>query len=326
MTDIDLKNPAETMRDTMIDLLPHTPIDGDDEWRPGESELIAIPEKRKVVDVSKERTKATEEIKPIRRKGTAVLTELQSIIDWTNRFKDDDSALFANPDPDAPSLTSVINYNLQGEAGEMNRMGDPKARHGDHRAVYQFPLSDEWKAWTEVSGEALAKDELGEFIEANAKDIFDPTPAIISGGMNDTNEPWENRLIETAMKIEGRYGQLTQLLQMSKRFAVHETSDLTIKTDRDTGEAAVTFLNEHKAPDGQKLNIPNLIIIAIPVFRGGAPYRMPVRFRYRKSGSSVTFILTPYNPEKAFDAALKEAVSTATEETGLPTFFGSPES
>ena len=43
------------------------------------------------------------------------------------------------------------------------------------------------------------------FIEAQAKDVMDPTPAILSGRVSDKNTDWENRLIETARKIEGRF-------------------------------------------------------------------------------------------------------------------------
>ena len=176
-----------------------------------------------------------------------------------------------------------------------------------------------------VSGKPLEKDALGEFIEAQAKDIMDPTPAVLAGRDSDDNQPWENRLIATARQIEGRYGQLTQLLAMSKRFQVYETSNLSVGTNRDTGEATIQFLNEHKGADGQPLSIPNLIIIAIPVFMGGAPYRMPVRFRYRKMGGQVMFILSVYNPEKAFEAAFKEAVEEARTATELPVFMGSAE-
>ncbi|MEZ5674322.1 MAG: DUF2303 family protein [Thalassovita sp.] len=35
-------------------------------------------------------------------------------------------------------------------------------------AQSDFPLSDEWKAWMQISGAGLGKDELGEFIEAQA--------------------------------------------------------------------------------------------------------------------------------------------------------------
>ncbi|WP_164982664.1 DUF2303 family protein [Leisingera sp. NJS204] len=100
-----------------------------------------------------------------------------------------------------------------------------------------------------------------------------------------------------AQQIEGRYGQLTQLLQMSRQFQVYETSDLALVSD--TGEGEIQFLNEHKDAAGQPLKIPKLIIIAIPVFMGGAAYRMPVRLRYRKAGSTVKFLLVRLQPGKS---------------------------
>ncbi len=319
------ENPAETMRDVMAELMHHTIVDADPDWTPSAADLITVPEKRDVVDVSKYRRDALEFLKPARRKGTAKLADLQSLITWVNRFKGETSALFANPDMEAPTLTCIADYHAAGAVDVTAATGDSSARHCHHRAIYDFPLSDEWKAWMGVSGEPLKKDDLGEFIEAQAKDIMDPSPAILKGSASNKNQPWENRLIETAQKIEGRYGQLKQLLAMSKQFQVHETSNLTVKTNRDSGEQEIQFVNEHKAPDGKPLQIPNLIIIAIPVFMGGAPYRMPVRFRYRKLGGEVRFILSIYNPEKAFEAAFKEAVEEATDKTSLPTFMGTPE-
>ena len=171
----------------------------------------------------------------------------------------------------------------------------------------------------------LKKDDLGEFIEANAKDIMDPTPAILEKETNPDNASWENRLIETAHRIEGKYGQLTQLLALSKQFQVYETSNLTVSTNRNTGEASVQFLNEHKSAGGKPLDLPDLLIIAIPVFRGGAPWRMPVRFRYRKYNGEVRFTLSIYNPEKAFDGALQEAITSAQEKTKIPLLMGTPE-
>lgn len=288
--------------------------------------LVDMPTFRNTVDLSKFHREAAEFFKPLRRKGTAQLADLQSIIDWANRFKGDTSALFANPDMSAPTLTCIADYHAAGSVDVTTLTGDETARHCDHRALYDFPLSEEWKAWIKASDRPMEKDDLGEFIEAQAKNIMDPTPAVLKGNASDQNADWENRLIETAQKIEGRYGQLTQLLQMSKQFQVHETSNLTVKTNRDSGEQEIQFVNEHKAPDGQPLQIPNLLIIAIPVFMGGAPYRMPVRFRYRKSGGQIRFILSVYNPEKAFEAAFKEAVNQAKEETDLPMFMGKPES
>jgi len=331
ITSNPLANPAETMRDVMADIGHHDPIDTPDGLDLTRPHLITLPNHRKVEDLTDKHRSAAEYLKPARRKGTARFDDLQSLIVWSNRFKGETSALFAKPDMKAPTLTCIADYHAQGPVDQDAATGDPTARHCHHRAIYNFPLSEEWRAWMAVScgndGKPLLleKDDLGEFIEAQAKDIMDPTPAILEAKESEKNQKWENRLIRTAQQIEGRYGQLTQLLAMSKQFQVFESSDLKVSTNRDTGESEIQFLNEHKGADGKPLNIPNLIIIAIPVFMGGAPYRMPVRFRYRKMGGTVRFIMSIYNPEKSFEAAFKEAVIEATEATALPTFMGSPE-
>lgn len=319
------ENTAATMRDVMEKIGGTEFISKPDAFDLTETHLVAIPQHRKIEDVTEKHRNALEFLKPSRRKGTANLDDLQSLIDWANRFKGETSVLFAKPDLAAPTITCVADYHAEGPADPTEKTGDPLARHCHHRAVYSFPLSEEWKAWMRVSNSPLEKDELGEFIEANAKDIMDPTTAILAGKESEKNQAWENRLIQTARQIEGRYGQLTQLLQMSRQFQVYETSNLKVSSNRDTGESEIQFLNEHKGADGKPLQIPNLIIIAIPVFQGGALYRMPVRFRYRKSGGAVLFILSIYNPEKAFEAAFKEAVEEAQTKTELPTFMGTPE-
>ncbi len=323
------ENPAETMRDVMATLgsaeCISDPVNQDGGTPFNSPHLVSLPEKRRIEDVTAKHRDAAEYFKPARRMGTANFADLQSIIAWANRFKGDTSVLFANPDMSAPTLTCIADYHAAGAVDVTTSTGDASARHCHHRAVYNFPLSHEWNAWMAISGKGLDKDIMGEFIEAQANSIMDPSPAVLKGNVSDKNKDWENRLIEAAQKIEGRFGQLAQLLAMSRQFQVFETSDLKVATNRDTGEAEIQFLNEHKDATGQKLNIPNLIIITIPVFLGGNPYRMAVRFRYRKNGSSVKFILSIYNPEKVFEAAFKEAVEEATTETNLPTFMGTPE-
>lgn len=319
------ENTAATVRDMMDKLGAHAELPSREPSASfGSAQLITLPDGRSVHDLTEAHRKAAEFLKPARRKGTARLADLDSLVKWAMRFKGETTALFASPDLEKPTLTCIADYH---EAGPVSLApdGDPTARHCAHRAIYDFPLSDEWKAWMAIAGEALDKDAMGEFIEANAKDILDPTPAILKGVPSDKNQQWENSLIQTAAKIDGHFGQLKQLLTMSRSFQVHETSNVTVTTNRDTGEANIQFLNEHKAPDGKPLSVPNLIIVAIPVFRNGALYRFPVRFRYRKSGPTIKFILTPYNPERSFEDAFKEAVTTATEKTDLPVFHGHPE-
>jgi hypothetical protein len=317
------KNILETMRDTLSDTAHVDLIDAPN--TPMAPNLVAVANGTRIEDITHLHRNAAEYQKPLRRTGTAQMADLDSLIAWANRFKGETSALFANPDMKNPTLTCIADYHAAGAVTVTDEHGDPTARHCHHRAVYTFPLSDEWCAWMKVAGEQLDKDNMGEFIEAQAKDIMDPTPAILAGKVSDKNQPWENRLIETAQKIEGRYGQLTQLLQMSRKFQVYETSNLTVTSNRDTGEGQIQFLNEHKDAEGKPISIPNLLIIAIPVFRGAAAYRMAVRFRYRKAGGNVKFFMSIYNPHKVFEAAIKQGIDTAAHQTDLPTFIGTPE-
>lgn len=322
----ELKNTAQTVADLMTTLGAHEAITPTpDAVDFSKAHIITLPDGRKVADLSEHHRKAAEFLKPARRKGHARPKTLQSLIDWSNRFKGETSVLYANPDMASPTITCIADYHAEGPATATDITGDPTARHCSHRATYAFPLSNEWKAWMAVAKTELDKDEMGEFIEKYALDVMDPTPAIIAGEISDANEGWENRLIETAQRLEGKYGQLSELLHMSKHFEVHETSNLKVVTNRDTGEKEIQFLNEHSAPDGQPLRVPNLITIAIPVFLNGAPYRMTVRFRYRKSGQTLKFSLSIYNWERVFEAAFEEATANAQQETGLPLFLGEPE-
>lgn len=332
MTDQTIpENVAQTVRDIMLDRAKPEPISTTNPLGGNQmtaAHMIAVPDGSRLHDVTSDVRTALQFFAPARRHGTANLASLSALIDWTNRFKGPESVFFAD-DGDiaqgrAPRLTAIANYHAPGAPAEF---GDWQtgAAHCDHRAAYDFPLSREWKQWMGVSDKPLEKDVFGEFIEANALSIQEPTPAILQGKTDDRNAPWENRLIDIAQQIDGRYGQLRQLLDLSRRFQVFEKSDLQISTNRDTGEAQVQFINEHKGADGQPLKLPNLIIIAIPVFRNGDLFRLPVRFRYRKSGSDVKFILSPYSPEKAIDLAFAEAMEHVARATELPIIMGRPE-
>lgn len=285
--------------------------------------LISPPDHRKVHDLTDMHRKAAEYLKPSRRRGTARMATLQSLIDWTNRFKGATSALFLDPSAENPSLTAIADYHASGPAGDGTNP-EETARHCAHRATYSFPLSKEWITWRAISGQALDREAMGQFIEDNAKDFIDPSPALLNPKVAPS-EAWEARMIETAQKIQGRFGQHIKLIAMARAFQVHETSNLTVKSNPDTGESTIGFVNEHRDPEGNPIQIPNLFLIAIPVFESGVMYRLPVRFQYRKSGPVIKFCLTVYDPRRAFDDALQEAAQIAQTGTDLPLFAGHPE-
>lgn len=291
-----------------------------------EMHIAALPDNMRPHDFSAQIDALATKLQPWRRTGTAKMLDLASLISWANRNKGETSAMFANTGKE-PTLTCIADYLGEGAPVMDHHSRDKKASHCRHRATYAFPLSVEWKTWMEVSGVALSKAQFGEFIENNAKDLLDPTPALLSGGTLSERklEPWEERMIDVAQQLQGRFGQYTTLVKMAREFQVNEVSNITTTLNRDTGESSVQFLNEHQQPDGQALVIPNLFMVAIPVFDRGAAYRLAVRFRYRKAGQDVKFIMSLYNPDVAMDDALEEALSQAEAETGLPLFRGIPE-
>ncbi|WP_333826879.1 DUF2303 family protein [Pararhodobacter sp.] len=286
---------------------------------------VAIPDGMTRADLTADLDKLATKLQPWRRTGTARMSDLDSLIAWANRNKGETSALFATTG-DSPALTCIADYFGQG-APVIDAIGrDPMASHMLHRATYAFPLSQEWKIWKAISGKAMNKAEFGEFIEANAKDLLEPTPALLGDYLGDrVLEPWEERMITVAQQLGGRFGQYQQLIGMAREFTVNEVSNLTTTLNRDTGESSIQFLDEHQQADGQPIRVPNLLMIAIPVFDNGAAYRIAVRFRYRKAGQNVNFYLSLHNPDVCMRDAVDEGFEKAVEETGLPLFRGAPE-
>ena len=287
--------------------------------------LVSVPEGRQVQDFTLQLRAAQSLIHPLQRKGTAKMTTLASVIDWANRFKGENSVLYAKNSGEAPSLTCIADYHLVGPA-VTTETGDPTARHGHHRASYAFPLSKQWQVWRKLSGQPVTGMEMGVFLEDNILDIIDPPLSLTSPGIRgaEANEA-ELRLIEIAQRLDGSYGTGAQLLAMAKSFTVYETSDFVETRNSTSGEASLMHKTEHTDGTGQPIRVPKLFLIAIPVFENGPAYRLPVRFQYRKSGSSVKFILTLHDPKNAIDHAFAEALDVAMTETGLPLFIGDPE-
>lgn len=284
--------------------------------------VVAIQDNMREIDLSDRLDKLETKLAPWRRTGTAQMQDLESLIAWANRNKGDSSALFATVSA-TPSLTCIADYHHSGAPVTDHISRDPTASHCRHRANYTFPLSQEWVIWTKQSGGLMNKAELGAFVEANAKDMLTPSAALINN--TDQQEAWERNMQLVAQAVRGRFGTPDTLINLSRRFEVNETSNITTSRNPDTGETSFTFVNQHQQPDGSPVQIANLFLIALPVFENGALYRLPVRFRYQKSGAEVKFALTLHNPDLALRDAVEEALTEAKEKTSLPLFRGTPE-
>lgn len=245
------------------------------------------------------------------RRGTATLTSLASLIDHINRFGDDDSAVFARDCRENPGLLAVLDY---------HRRDDPQThgeyRHGLHRAKFDFPVSDEWKAWTRSNGEKMSMAEFAHFLEDNVLDVAE---------MGDDIPESAERFVAMCGGSKN-IADWSMLTALAKSLTVFESATVTEVTDLHGGAVNLTIGEEHDTEvAGVKATVPTMFFIAIPIFRDGAYYRLPIRLRYRRTRTGVIFWYEMWREDRAFMDAVKDSVVKVASETRAQTFYGTPE-
>lgn len=241
---------------------------------------------------------------PDARSGVAQLTELASFIDHAKRFKDVDSALFANPSPSHPSMTAVLDYHRIGAEGA--------PRFGRHRGLYNFPLAEEWVAWKGSAGKAMSQGDFAKWIEDRIVDIADPSRAGDSA----------KALVDL---LGGSFASPSRLIELSRGLSVRVGAKVANAVNLQTGETNMQFSTTNEDATGAPLKVPSAFLLGIPVFKGGAVYTVAARLRYRIVDGLVVWSYDLHRPDRYFDDAFREACETAKMETGLPLFYGAPE-
>lgn len=245
--------------------------------------------------------------KPIRRTGTAMHTRVESLVAAIERFKNGDSAIFAVDRAESPSVTVVFDYHpATGDVGD--------ADFGAHRARYNFPLSPEWHAWFSNNGKAMSMGDFARFLEDRVVDVL-AEPGDLS--------PEAQRFVAATSK---RFATPTALVELSRGLQIHEASVLKEVRNLSSGEGEFRFESQHVDADGKPVKLPNMFVIAIPVFaRADVAYRMIARLSYRKKNDGLVFWYDLWRPDLVFTDAFEEAVNRIGNLTGLPVFYGTPE-
>lgn len=258
---------------------------------------------------------------PERKKGTAIVSTLASLVDLVNREKDSDSVLFADNAENAPSLLAVLDYHRAQNVADASNLASADSdatgapRFGQYRVKYPFPVSKEWKAWKAKNGAPMSQGDFAEFLENRLLDVIEPPSAEV-----EADKP----LLDMAAKLGGSFADPAKLLELSRGMAVHVAGSVKQIVNITSGETQVQFEETHQDAQGQPLRVPSLFLIGIPVFDDGAFYRLAVRLRYRKKEGSLMWAYEIYRADQAFDDAFTEACEKATDETALPLIYGKP--
>jgi hypothetical protein len=242
--------------------------------------------------------------KPERKTGTAVLTTLESFCEHVTRFKDPHSVVFAIDDPHKPALLAMLDYHEPAA-------GAP--RFGQHRSRYNFPLSDEWVEWRRIHGEQqLTVRQFAEFIEDRITDVMNPDEAGAS-------------VVAFATQLGLSLASPAELMELSRGLTVNVGNTIANHQNLSSGEAEIAFTQKHTDKQGAPLMVPGAFVLGIPVFKGGDPFQVPVRLRYRVYEGVLTWKIALYRTDLVFRSAFDEACSTVENDTECKVLVGTPE-
>lgn len=232
-------------------------------------------------------------------RGTTALHTCDSFIEFANRYKSDNSAIFYSKKQQ--HITCVFDCATKEQTS-----------FEQHKAVYAFPFSKELRAWSGNNGEKMSQLDFAMFIEQNVLDLAEP-PA------PDKESP---ALKEIRMRCGGLYAPVNKMVELSKGIAVRADERAVIKHDLNTGEATINFSSEHTDVNGKAVKVPNMFVIVIPVLEGGKAYQLPCRLRYRLNSGSVIWWYEVINLDKAIELAVNEELEAIKEKIGLPVYYG----
>ena len=266
-------------------------------------------------------------LRPERRKGTATVQDLASLIALTKRFADIHSAIFAVRDPAKPSITTVLDYH---EIVLDHDSTNALPRFGQHRIHYPLPLSEEWKVWTGLHGKKLNQADFAEVIEDRIDDVLDLPNFLTPIGIEQPDpavelSEAEQQLQSLARTLGTNYAGHSTLMALSRGLQIHAEHKAMSRVNLATGEDAIVFQEEHKGEDGGRLKVPGLFLIAIPVFDNGDRYRIAVRLRYRLLGGVVNWFFELYRHDRVWLHAFDQVTEETATATGLPLYLGTPE-
>lgn len=273
--------------------------------RDGSMSVITLADTAKAADAYAREKRLRDAAGPDRLKGTATMQSVASLVAHVNRFKDPDSAVWANPTK--REIVAVLDYNRdphQSHASASAAVADDSfARWGAHRSVYACPLSDAWLAWGSGKALVMGQEDFAKFLDAHDRDLTAERPALTP---SDVKIPTPAQLITIAASLETYSGQ-------------------KVKTERDgNGRRKLAFSTE-SGFTGDVVP-PPAFAIQIPCFLDSKPEVMEVRLRpdVMKSGEA-QFTIQIHASGDVLRDAFEELVKEVESSTSLPCFLGTPE-
>jgi uncharacterized protein YfdQ (DUF2303 family) len=223
--------------------------------------------------------------KPMRKRGAVTMNDAASFIDYF-KLHQMASRIYGTVEP--PKFIAVLNDDRKDEPG-----------WGDHRAVYNCPLSKEWKEWKQFAGSPRDQIAFSEFIETHVPDIISSKEDEPSGAM---------------------------MLEVATSFKAQKKVNFASGQRLDNGQVDFVFQEEIQGSAGAKghIKVPERFFIGVPVFEGGAPYRIEAKLRYRLKDGALSMWFDLVRDHKVQEAAFMDIWKEIADGTSTTIWRGTP--
>ena len=194
-------------------------------------------------------------------------------------------------------------------------MGGPAPDWGRYRASYAFPLSKTWQAWRGANLKAQTQEQLAIFLEENLVDVLPASEM-------DQDPQIKQAVDQLGLKV----ADPLRLLELSRNFRIVTNETASEALALSSGETELHYRSEQRGVDnaGTKIVVPTAFLVALPVFEGGAMYRLLVRLRTRRMDGGHRFIFDIYRLERTQEKAFADECRDIAARADVPLFFGVP--
>jgi uncharacterized protein YfdQ (DUF2303 family) len=214
------------------------------------------------------------------------LQSTESMIDYTNRFKNLNTVLFADIDRD--TIVSIIDYHTESAVTE----DGIKPKLTTHRATLTLPKSQEWKTWTGASDKLMSHRDFASFLEENSIDIVEPVGA--------------------------------DLLELCRDLQVVNNVNFSSAV-RDGDYTSVAYAKENDATAKGSIRLPQSIILSIPVYFGEQPVLVTAFLRKKIDDDGLKLGVKLARVENVRQAEFHRIVEQITIHVNhLTTVYGTP--
>lgn len=223
----------------------------------------------------------------------------ESLSDYLNRFQNEDSVLFADIATD--TIAAIVDYHGAPSGNVPTKETKPvegpvdsrgAARLGLHRATLVLPKSLEWQTWNKASGTLMSHLAFASFLEENSIDIKNPVGA--------------------------------DLLELCRDLQV--LNNVTFGgTVRDGDYTTVNYAKESDAAAKGGVQLPQSILLSIPVYFGEQPVPIMAFMRRKIDDGDLLLGIQLSRAENVRQMEFHRIVDAVTSNVNhLTTVYGTP--